>query len=152
VREANVPNIASVAAPSLSERPELFEGAWYTDSDLADTTFRRRFEAKYPGTPFATHMMPYAYDSFNMIVRAYERGVNPAVHVRSMERYEGTAGVVTKARGSGNFQSRTAVWVIRDGRPTQLGASVPHTSAARARPWRSACERRSSGRRSSWRC
>src|SRR6266516_4820338 len=79
--DAKIHNIASVVAPSLSERRELFEGTWYTDSDLRDLAFRTRFEEKYSGTQFATHMMPYAYDDFNMIVQAFERGQNPAVYL-----------------------------------------------------------------------
>src|SRR5438034_6372646 len=31
---AGIHNLASVVAPSVSSRPELFEGVWYTDSDL----------------------------------------------------------------------------------------------------------------------
>ena len=125
LRNANVRNLASVVAPSLSERPELFEGTWYTDSDLADSAFTRRFEAKYPGTQFATHMMPYAYDSFNMIVRAYEQGVNPAVYIRNLRSYVGVAGTVTKAAGSGSFESAPAVWVIKDGKPALFrGAGI----------------------------
>jgi len=72
--DAGIRNIASVVAPSLSQRPELFEGAWYTDSSLREVAFKQRFEDRYPGTRFATHMMPYAYDSLNMIVQAFERG------------------------------------------------------------------------------
>ena len=118
LKETNIRNIASVVAPSLSEHPEVFEGAWYTDSDLRDIAFRRRFEEQYPATRFATHMMPYAYDDFNMIVQAYERGENPAVYLRNLTAYPGTAGPLTKQRGRGNFQSTPAVWTIRDGRPT----------------------------------
>src|SRR5213593_4334406 len=103
--EAKIANIASVVAPSVSQRPELFEGAWYTDSNLRDIGFRTRFEKLYPGTQFATHMMPYAYDDFNMIVQAFERGENPAVYVRNLRTYEGNAGTLTKVAGSGNFQS-----------------------------------------------
>jgi ABC-type branched-subunit amino acid transport system substrate-binding protein len=115
--DAGVRNLSSVVAPSLSRRPELFEGVWYTDSDLRDIGFKRRFEEAYPGTQFATHMMPYAYDDFNLVVRAFERGENPAVYLRNLTRYDGTAGPVTRERGSGNFQSTPAVWVIADGRP-----------------------------------
>ena len=128
--DANVRNIASVVAPSLSEKPQLFEGAWYTDSDLADVAFKGRFEARYPGTQFATHMMPYAYDSFNMIVRAYEQGVNPAVYIRNISTYVGAAGAVTKAPGSGNFKSTPAVWVIRDGKPTLMSTASNANSLA----------------------
>jgi ABC-type branched-subunit amino acid transport system substrate-binding protein len=116
--DVGIRTFASVVAPSLSTRPQLFEGTWYTDSDLRDFGFKRRFEEQYPGTQFATHMMPYAYDDFNLIVQAYERGQNPAVYVRNLRRYEGMAGAVTKAPGSGNFESMPAVWTITNGKPT----------------------------------
>ena len=115
--QAGVHNLSSVVAPSLSQRPELFEGAWYTDSDLVDPGFRTRFERKYPGTRFATHMMPYAYDSFRMIVDAFERAENPAVHLRNLRTYPGTADTLVKQPGSGRFESTPAVWVMRSGRP-----------------------------------
>jgi ABC-type branched-subunit amino acid transport system substrate-binding protein len=114
---AKIHNIASIVAPSVSQRAELFEGTWYTDSNLRDIGFRTRFEELYPGTQFATHMMPYAYDDFDMIVQAFERGMNPAVYVRNISTYDGNAGTLTKPRGSGNFQSTPAVWVIQHGKP-----------------------------------
>jgi ABC-type branched-subunit amino acid transport system substrate-binding protein len=118
--DVGIHNLSAVVAPSLSTRPELFEGAWYTDSNLRDIGFRKRFEDKYPRVQFATHMMPYAYDSFNMIVQAYEHGQNPAVYLRKMTSYEGTADRLTKAQDSGNFQSTPAVWMIRNGKPVLL--------------------------------
>jgi hypothetical protein len=36
--------------------------------------------------------MPYAYDSVNMIVQAFEHRQNPAVYVRALRTYVGTAG------------------------------------------------------------
>ena len=115
--DAGIRDFTSVVAPSLSTYPALFEGTWYTDSDLRDFGFKTRFERMYPGEQFATHMMPYAYDDFNMIVQAFEHGQNPAVYLRNIARYEGTAGPVTKAPGSGNFESMPAVWTIRNGKP-----------------------------------
>src|SRR5207302_694761 len=94
----------------------LFEGTWYTDSDLRDPVFKARFERAYPDVQFATHMMPYAYDDYNLIVDAVERGQNPAVYLRNLMRFEGSAGTVTRARGSGNFQSAPAVWTVRGGK------------------------------------
>ena len=120
LRNAGIQNLASVVAPSVSPRPELFEGVWYTDSNLRDFAFKRRFQEKYPGTQFATHMMPYAYDDFDLIVDAFEHGQNPAVYLRNIERFEGTAGTVTRTPGSGNFQSAPAVWVIRNGEPALM--------------------------------
>ena len=119
--DAAIHNVSAVVAPSLSDKPELFEGAWYTDSNLRDVAFKRRFEEKYPDTRFATHMMPYAYDSVKMIVQAFERGQNPAVYLRNLRSYDGTAGVLTKASGSGNFASVPAVWMIASGKPVLLG-------------------------------
>jgi ABC-type branched-subunit amino acid transport system substrate-binding protein len=119
--DAKVRNVSSVVAPSLSQRADLFEGVWYTDSNLRHLEFKKRFEDKYPGTQFATHMMPYAYDSLNMIVRAFEGGQNPAVYLRTLSSYEGTADRLTKEPGSSNFQSAPAVWVIKNGKPALLG-------------------------------
>jgi len=118
--DADIHNVSAVVAPSLSDRPDLFEGAWYTDSNLRDPAFRQRFEERYPDTRFATHMMPYAYDSVNMIVQAFERGQNPAVYVRNIRSYNGTAGLLTKQRGGGNFASVPAVWTIAGGKPVLL--------------------------------
>jgi ABC-type branched-subunit amino acid transport system substrate-binding protein len=118
--DARIHNVSAVVAPSLTDNPSLFEGAWYTDSNLKDIGFKRRFEEKYPDTRFATHMMPYAYDSVNMIVRAFETGQNPAVYLRNLRSYDGTAGLLTKAAASGNFASRPAVWTITSGKPAIL--------------------------------
>jgi ABC-type branched-subunit amino acid transport system substrate-binding protein len=118
--DLGIHNLSAVVAPSLSDDPALFEGAWYTDSNLKDIAFKRRFEEKYPGTRFATHMMPYAYDSVNMIVRAFETGKNPAVYLRNLRSYDGTAGLLTKAAGDGHFASVPAVWTIASGKPTLL--------------------------------
>ena len=65
-------------------------------------------------------MMPYAYDSVNMIVQAFERGQHPAVYLRNIRTYEGTAGLLTKRPGSGNFASLPAVWTIANGKPSLL--------------------------------
>ena len=43
-------------------------------------------------------------------------GDNP-IYLRNIATYDGTAGTLTKARGSGTFQSPPAVWVIRNGKP-----------------------------------
>jgi ABC-type branched-subunit amino acid transport system substrate-binding protein len=112
--------LSSVVAPSLSERPELFEDAWYTDSNVPDNGFKERFEQRYPGTRFATHMMPYAYDSLNMLVQAFEHQRNPAVYLRELATYDGTADRLTKRQGSGNFESVPAVWIIKGGKPKLL--------------------------------
>ena len=92
--------------------------------------FRQRFEDKYPGTQFATHMMPYAYDSLNMIVQAYERGASPAVYLRNLRSYDGTADTLTQEPGSGIFRSAPSVWVIKDGKPTLLSGHSSQENAS----------------------
>ncbi len=117
LRESGVRNLASVVAFSISERPELFEGGWYTDSYVSPE-FKARLDQRYPGSRLATHMMPYAYDSFRMLVQAFESGQDVLTYVRRMTEYKGTAGKITKQAGTGNFRSAPAVWVIKNGKPT----------------------------------
>jgi ABC-type branched-subunit amino acid transport system substrate-binding protein len=116
LRDAGVRDLASIVAFSASERPELFEGGWYTDSYVSPA-FKARLDQRYPATRLATHMMPYAYDSFNMLVQGFESGEEILPYIRGMTEYDGTAGKITKQAGSGNFRSAPAVWVISDGKP-----------------------------------
>jgi hypothetical protein len=116
LKEAGVRSLASVVAFSLSERPELFEGGWYTDSYVSPA-FKARLDQRYPATRLATHMMPYAYDSFNMLVQGFESGEEILPYIRRMTEYGGTAGKITKQAGSGNFRSAPAVWAIKNGAP-----------------------------------
>jgi len=46
LKEARIDNLASVVAFSISDHPEIFEGAWYTDSNLADAGFKRNFRRR----------------------------------------------------------------------------------------------------------
>ena len=116
LRDSGVRNVASVVAFSLSDRPEVFEGAWYTDSYMSPQ-FSLRLEQNYPAQRLATHMMPYAYDSFRILVEGFESG-DALKHIRTMTEYKGTAGRITKEAGTGNFRSAPAIWVIRNGKPT----------------------------------
>jgi branched-chain amino acid transport system substrate-binding protein len=116
LKTKGIKNIASIVALSVSNSPGLFEGNWYTDS-YVDSAFKARFEQKYPGVRFATHMMPYAYDSFNMMVQAFESEEDPAKYLQKITEYPGTSGPLTKKAGEGNFRSTPVVWVIKDGRP-----------------------------------
>ncbi len=122
LKDAGVRNLASVVAFSISERPELFEGGWYTDSYVTPA-FKARLDQRYPGSRLATHMMPYAYDSFKMLVQAFESGQDVLSYVRRMTEYSGTAGKITKQAGTGNFRSAPAVWVIKNGKPTLVDQS-----------------------------
>jgi len=120
LRRQGVANIASIVTPSAADDPRTLEGVWYTDTNLADATFQSRFEARFPGTRFAAHMTPYAYDSFKLLARALANSGEPAAYVRGITRYDGVAGIVTRDREGGNFRSRPAVWVIENGKPREL--------------------------------
>jgi ABC-type branched-subunit amino acid transport system substrate-binding protein len=120
LKDAGVRNLASVVAFSVSERPELFEGGWYTDSYVSPE-FKARLDQRYPTSRLATHMMPYAYDSFKMLVQGFESGEEILTYIRGMTEYDGTAGKITKKAGSGNFRSAPAVWTIKNGKPAMPG-------------------------------
>jgi ABC-type branched-subunit amino acid transport system substrate-binding protein len=117
LKDSGVRSLASVVAFSLSEKPELFEGGWYTDSYVSPR-FHARLERRYSGSRLITHMMPYAYDSFRMLVQAFESGQDATTYVRRMTAFSGTAGRITKEAGTGNFRSRPAIWVIKNGKST----------------------------------
>jgi len=123
LRDAGARDMASIVAFSASQRPELFEGGWYTDSYVSPG-FKARLDQRYPASRLATHMMPYAYDSFNMLVQGFESGKEILAYVRGMTEYDGTAGKITKKAGTGNFRSAPAVWVIKNGRPALAGLGV----------------------------
>lgn len=120
LRAKGIANIASIVVPSAADDPRALEGIWYTDTNLADATFQGRFQARFPGTRFAAHMTPYAYDSFMILARALTSGGDPAAYVRGVTQYDGVAGPVTRDPKGGNFRSRPAVWVIENGQPREL--------------------------------
>lgn len=115
--DAGVHKLASIVAFSVSDKPELFEGGWYTDSYISPE-FKARLDKRYPGTRFATHMMPYAYDSYKILIEGFESGEDVLAYVRGMTEFSGTAGKITKKAGTGNFRSAPAVWVIKNSKPT----------------------------------
>jgi ABC-type branched-subunit amino acid transport system substrate-binding protein len=118
LKKNNISNVSSIVALSMGAKLNLFEGFWYTDS-YVDSTFMQKFKTKYPNTKFVTHMMPYAYDSFWMIVRAFESG-DAINYLRDLKEFPGTAGVITKEEGSGNYRSVPAIWTIERGEPRIL--------------------------------
>jgi ABC-type branched-subunit amino acid transport system substrate-binding protein len=107
--------VASIVAISISQELRTFEGAWYTDSDLANDRVLAQFEKAYPSSEFITHMMPYAYDSVRMLVNGFESG-DVVNYLRNLTNYDGSAGPITRKAGSGNFRSKPVVWVVKNGR------------------------------------
>jgi ABC-type branched-subunit amino acid transport system substrate-binding protein len=109
--------VASIVSISISEELGIFDGAWYTDSDLAEDAVLAQFEEAYPSSEFITHMMPYAYDSVRMLVDGFESDEGAVEYLRNLTSYDGSAGPITREAGSGNFRSKPVVWVVKDGVP-----------------------------------
>ncbi len=119
LKRAGINNLASIVAFSVSNDLKLFEGNWYTDS-YVNEAFKKRFEERYPEERFATHMMPYAYDSYKMMIDAFESGEDPGKHLQKLTEFPGSAGSITRKPGNGNFRSTPVVWTIKNGKPQLL--------------------------------
>src|SRR4029450_4520942 len=129
-------NVTSIVAIGGSQDMSIFEGDWYTDSDLANPEVMAQFQKAYPSSTFITHMMPYAYDSVRMLVDGFESDQGVVTYLRGLTRYDGSASIITREPGSGNFRSKPVVWVVKDGVPvvqatgrTRPGASQPTPSS-----------------------
>jgi ABC-type branched-subunit amino acid transport system substrate-binding protein len=109
--------VASIVALAASQDRSIFEGAWYTDSALANDDVLDQFDAAYPDAQFVTHTMAYGYDSVRMIVDAFESGQDPVEYLRNLTEYDGSAVPITRDPTTGNFRSEPVVWEIRDGQP-----------------------------------
>jgi branched-chain amino acid transport system substrate-binding protein len=110
-------NVTSIVAIGGSQDMSIFEGDWYTDSDLANPEVMAQFQKAYPSSTFITHMMPYAYDSVRMLVDGFESDRGVVTYLRGLTRYDGSASIITREPGSGNFRSKPVVWVVKDGVP-----------------------------------
>jgi len=106
---------AGAGAFVLGTDPKMFEGMWYEDGALVDSTFMTRFKTKYPDVRFNVLAAPYAYDTLMMLVEGFEVKVNIPEYLKNMTSYDGLVGSVTKELGAGSFRSRAAIWEIRDG-------------------------------------
>jgi ABC-type branched-subunit amino acid transport system substrate-binding protein len=109
--------VTSIVAIGDSQDMSIFEGDWYTDSDLANPEVMAQFRKAYPSSTFITHMMPYAYDSVRMLVDGFESNQGVVTYLQGLTRYDGSASIITREPGSGNFRSKPVVWVVKDGVP-----------------------------------
>jgi branched-chain amino acid transport system substrate-binding protein len=105
------------AAFAISAKPELFEGFWYVDASLKDEKFKKEFAEKYPDIRFNPRSAPYGYDSFNILVTAFENNKeNPLEYLDNLKEYYGKVGKLVKI--GNRFKSEAQVWVIKNGNPT----------------------------------
>ncbi|MEA2715301.1 MAG: branched-chain amino acid transport system substrate-binding protein [Candidatus Parcubacteria bacterium] len=115
-----ITNISASATFGISAKPELFEGKWYNDANVADLAFRTRFEDRFPGIRFNVRSAPFGYDSFMMLVNGFEKGGNINQYLSSLTSFDGKAGKITKSNGSRSFHSEPALWIIKDGKSEPL--------------------------------
>ena len=102
--------------------PRIFEGAWYTDSDLPRPEVFEQFLKAFPASELITHMMPYAYDSVRIFVDGIESDeglvsylqnltsttartasspVNPAVAISAPRRSSGWSRTAAPGQATG---------------------------------------------------
>ena len=107
------------AAFAITAKPELFEGFWYIDASLKDEKFKKEFVEKYPEIRFNPRSAPYGYDSFNILVRAFENNKeNPLEYLDNLKEYYGKVGKLVKIEN--RFKSEAQVWVIKNGNSTPI--------------------------------
>lgn len=109
-------NISTYSLFAISPVPELYNGKWYTDANLADIGFMDRFSKAYPEIRFNVRTAPYGYDMFNMAVKAINSG-NPSVYLKETQQFSGKVGEIIKEKGGNNFRSAPALWTIENGKP-----------------------------------
>jgi len=119
LKNLGIGNVAGIATFPTSAAPEIFNGLWYTDASLADVSFKDRFNAKFPDTRFNVRVVPYGYDSFNLLVNGFESG-SVVDYLHGLTEYQGKAGTLTKSKGDVVFHSPVGIWTIKDGQSIQL--------------------------------
>lgn len=114
--DLGIKNISSSVVVSLTAKPEVFEGTWFTNAPEPKGTLRAKFNAKYPDTRFDNGDTPIGYDALNLLADAFASGGSPASYLAKLQGFAGESGKSTKAAGSGVFESAPALWVVKDGK------------------------------------
>lgn len=117
--ELGITNISTYSLFAISPTPALYNGKWYTDANLADVSFKERFENEYPNIRFNVRTAPYGYDMFNLAVSAIKSG-NASEYLKQLTSFSGKVGTVIKDVGGNSFRSSPAVWAITEGVPELL--------------------------------
>ncbi len=115
LKDAGIKNVSSSAGFGISATPELYEGLWYNDGNVADIAFRDRFEKEFPGIRFNVRSAPYGYDSYKMVVQGFEQG-DVYKYLTDITTFDGVAGKVTKEAGARNFHSEPGFWIVKNGK------------------------------------
>ncbi|MEK7586349.1 MAG: ABC transporter substrate-binding protein [Patescibacteria group bacterium] len=119
LKNLGITKVAGMATLSISATPEVFNGAWYSDSSLGDTAFRDRFNTQFPETRFNVRVAPNGYDSFNLLTKGFESG-SVIDYLTNVTEYRGAAGSSVKNKGKRIFHSPIGIWEIKNGEPVQV--------------------------------
>ncbi len=120
LKNLGITNIAGIATFSIGADPSLFNDKWYSDASLSDAAFADQFTKEYPDTRFNVRVAPYAFDSFNLLVKGFEAGKPVNEYLLGVTNYSGKAGSLTKNAGEGSFHAPIGIWEIKDGKPVQV--------------------------------
>ncbi len=120
LKNLGVTNIAGIATFSIGAEPSLFNDKWYSDAFLSDQAFADEFTKAFPNTRFNVRVAPYAFDSFNLLVKGFESGKPVNEYLLGVTNYPGKAGALTKNAGEASFHAPIGIWEIKDGKPVQI--------------------------------
>lgn len=124
LKDLGIKNISSSAGFGIAAKPEIFEGLWYNDANVADIAFRTRFEKEFPSIRFNVRSAPFGYDMYRMVVNGEESGKDLYAYLSGLTVYDGMAGKVTKEAGTRNFHSAPGFWIVKNGKAELLHEST----------------------------
>lgn len=119
MKTLGITNISGMATFSIGANPSLFNDRWYSDASLSNPAFESEFIKEFPETRFNVRVAPYAFDSLNLLVNAFESG-SALDYLLNVTSYPGKAGNLTKAKGTSSFRAPIGIWEIKDGKPVQV--------------------------------
>jgi len=120
LRTLGVKQVSTIAGFAISANPEIFNDYWFVDAYIADPSFLKRFRERYPEIRLSPRTGPHSYDTFTMLVKGFESGKEISQYLTELTEYTGIVGETIKAIGSGNFSSKPAAWIMKNGRPEPI--------------------------------
>jgi len=109
-------NISSYAMFGASTDPKMFEGKWYTDANLKDMDFVKRFELSFPDTRFNVRTAPASYDILKLLVKGFESDTEIMDFLNSQTSYVGQSGDLKQEKDTHVFRVPVGIWTIKDGK------------------------------------
>lgn len=114
-----VQKFSSVGLLAITSDLSLFEGQWYTDNYLADSSYQSKFSKANPDLRFNVRTAPHGYDIFNMIVKGNESG-NIIEYIKNLNEYSGKVGLAKKVNPN-TFSLPLGIWEVREGKIIKIG-------------------------------